>query len=308
MNIETTIPSARPPKTSRSWPEPRFVDVGHSRLAYRCIGSGPDVVFVHGWPLHSATFRHIAPRLASEYTCHLFDLPGTGDTHWTDESPVGMVEHAETLLTAVDALGLSRYALVAHDSGGFMARVLAARDAARVAGLVLGNTELSHHVPWQVRVFAALGRMPFGEQLLVSMLRLGPIRRSSLGFGGCFRDPGFVDGEFFDLFVKPLLESRRMARGQMLLARNLDLSTAKQLPALHARITAPVRLVWGPDDPFFPIARARRMLDELAGSAELVEIPAAKLFAHEEFPEKFVEETRKLLRVCFRDGPTKPSS
>ena len=37
------------------------VDLGHSKVAYYRFGSGPDLVFVHGWPLHAATFRKIVP-------------------------------------------------------------------------------------------------------------------------------------------------------------------------------------------------------------------------------------------------------
>lgn len=28
----------------------RFLDVGAGEVAYRRVGSGPDVLFVHGWP------------------------------------------------------------------------------------------------------------------------------------------------------------------------------------------------------------------------------------------------------------------
>jgi pimeloyl-ACP methyl ester carboxylesterase len=36
----------------------RFLDVGGGgEVAYRRVGVGPDVLFVHGWPVSSATFR-----------------------------------------------------------------------------------------------------------------------------------------------------------------------------------------------------------------------------------------------------------
>jgi pimeloyl-ACP methyl ester carboxylesterase len=53
---------------------------------------------------------------------------------------------------------------------------------------------------------------------------------------------------------------------------------------LHRRIDAPVRLVWGDQDPFFPIARARSMVATFP-NADLVEIPGAGLFSHEERPQ-----------------------
>src|SRR5262245_65264345 len=81
-----------------------YVAVSHGRLAYWRFGRGPDVVFVHGWPLHSATFRGIVPALARSFTLHLLDLPGTGHSEW--DGPIDLASHAVTLRSAIDALGL----------------------------------------------------------------------------------------------------------------------------------------------------------------------------------------------------------
>lgn len=42
----------------------RFLDVGAGEVAYRRVGIGPDVLFVHGWPVSGATFRTLLPHLA----------------------------------------------------------------------------------------------------------------------------------------------------------------------------------------------------------------------------------------------------
>ena len=42
-------------------PPDRFLDVGAGEVAYRRVGTGPDVLFVHGWPVSGATFRHLLP-------------------------------------------------------------------------------------------------------------------------------------------------------------------------------------------------------------------------------------------------------
>ncbi len=69
----------------------------------------------------------------------------------------------------------------------------------------------------------------------------------------------------------------------MQLLRSLRKEHLTELGALHARIDVPVRLVWGDQDPFFPIAGARAMVATFA-HAELVEIRGAGLFSHEERP------------------------
>jgi pimeloyl-ACP methyl ester carboxylesterase len=262
------------------------LDVGHSRLAYWRFGQGPDVVLIHGWPLHAATFRRLVPLLAQDFTLHLFDLPGTGKTESDRDAPLDLVSHATTARRAIDALHLSRYALLAHDSGGTVARMVAAGDD-RVTGLVLGNTEIPGHRPWLVRLLVLLQRNAVTRGSLRLLMRFRRVRQSSFGFRGCFSDPGYVEGEFGDFFLRPLLVSERAAEGQFALIRNLDFGVFDRLVDVHARIGAPVLCIWGVDDPFFPLAKARRMLAQFPAGATLVEIPGAKLFAHEDHPAEF---------------------
>jgi haloalkane dehalogenase len=271
-----------------------YVAVEGGRLAYWRFGRGPDLVLVHGWPLHAATFRAIVPGLAREYTLHLFDLPGTGHTEW--HGPIGFESHAVALRAAVDSLGLTRYALLAHDSGGTIARLLAADDP-RAWALVLGNTELTGHHPLMLKLYVWAAKRPRIAALLFSSLKLGFLRRSPLGFGGCFTDPRFVDGDFAELFVKPLVTSPEVARGQMGLVHNLDFGLIDRLDQVHARIHAPVLCIWGTRDPFFPLAKARRMLGEFPGGAELVEIAGGKLFIHEDHADEFASHAACFLRA-----------
>ena len=54
----------------------RWIPVGDARpdgthaseVAYRKVGSGPDVLFVHGWPASAATWRGLLPHLAPHVT------------------------------------------------------------------------------------------------------------------------------------------------------------------------------------------------------------------------------------------------
>ncbi len=276
----------------------RHIDAGPGALAYWRFGRGPDVLLVHGWPLHAATFRGLVPELARRFTLHVFDLPGAGCTPWPDDLRHDIESHAAVLRRAIDTLGLASFAYLAHDSGGGIARIAAAGDG-RVRGMVLGNTEIPGHHPWQVKTYVALVRAGLGS-VLVDSLRLSLLRRGPLGFGGCFTDPAYCDGEFGELFVEPVLRSRDVARGQLGLARDLNFRDVDTSLALaHPRIQAPVLLVWGPDDPFFPVARARRMLSQFGGGAELVEIPRGKLFAHEDHAEAFVAHAAPFLQRCF---------
>lgn len=274
----------------------RMIDIGSASIAYRKIGSGPDLVFVHGWPLDSNTFRDLAPRLAGSFTCHLFDLPGAGASVTKDPKALRLSQHPESLRAVVDALGLTRYALLAHDSGGYAARRVAAEDP-RVSALVLGDTEVPHEVATVIRALAFATRLPLGRVLLRQMMKLRFVRRSPLGFAGCFRDLDHLDGEFHQLFVAPLLESEKHADEVMETVRTIDFSLFDALPAVHARISAPTFLIWGSDDPIFPLAHAREMVPQFGGGATLYVIDGGKAFAHEEDVEEFAEQALAFLRA-----------
>src|SRR4051794_25267487 len=97
----------------------RFLDTGSGgEVAYWRVGSGPDVLFVHGWPVSSATFRTLLPYLADRFTCHLIDLPGAGASRFTADTPLSVANHINSVRRVLDLLELSDVAVVGHDSGG----------------------------------------------------------------------------------------------------------------------------------------------------------------------------------------------
>jgi haloalkane dehalogenase len=212
-----------------------LIEVGEAALAHRQLGEGPDLVFVHGWPLHGLTWRHVAQRLSSRYRCHLFDLPGAGDSRWSAQTPFGIGAHAGALMRAIDELGLERFALVGHDSGAAVSRYVAAQAGARVWGNVVSGSEIPGHRPWLVvlmLMMSPLGGMRsyfpslrksdlaprssgLRSDFLRSVLRTRWLRRSMVGFGACFHDVDRAEGEFQELFVEPLLRSDEALAGQM---------------------------------------------------------------------------------------------
>jgi len=274
-----------------------YLRMAEGMLAHWRFGRGPDVVFIHGWPLHAATFRRIVPKLVDRFTLHLFDLPGAGHSlEWTGH--IDLESHAKTARRAIDQLGLTRYALVSHDSGGVVARLVAADDA-RVAGLVISGSEIPGHRPPLLREYSAAAKIPGTGTLIRAAMRRTAIRQSFIGFGGCFSDPAFVEGDFGALFVRPLLESKRVYEMQIRLVRDLDFKVIDALTEAHVRIRAPVLGIWGSEDPFFPVAKARRMFEQFGGSKEFVEIAGAKLFVHEDHPDAFAANTSAFLSRCF---------
>ena len=272
----------------------RWIELPHGRLPYwRLGGPGPDLVFVHGWPLDARTWRRCVAALRDGYTCHLIDLPGAGRSQWGSDGPMGVGPLAGVLLEAIEAMELSgpSLGLVGHDSGGTFARLAAAELGPRIHGLVLGNTEIPDHHPWRLRALLravrsnALG--PLWPRLLNSRWGQEGALRDSFGDTGW---PG--RGEFVELFLEPLWSSRGVFDEAMRLARHIEVEDFDVLAEAHPRIEAPVKLVWGEDDPWFPLGKCRPMCETFGGEVDLVVVEGAKLFVHEEYPERFAREVR----------------
>ena len=277
--------------------EPKWIELEDCRLPWWTVGDGPDVVLVHGWPLDARTWRGVLPALAQHFTCHLIDLPGAGRSEWNERTRVGLAENCVTLQRAIDHMGLREYGLVAHDSGAFFARVVAARDK-RVFGLVLGNTEIPGHRPWQVKAYVLGTKVPGGTALFRLMLRSRWARRLPLILGSCFHDMDVADAEFKTLFIDPLIHSDEAMAGQMLLAEHLDFTVVDQLFETHPQIQAPVQLLWGAGDTFFPLKMVEEMMSQFGGETELHVFDPGKLFIHEEYADRFGELADAFLLRC----------
>ncbi len=64
------------------------------------LGSGPDLVMLHGWGLHGGLFAPVADALAKRYRLHLVDLPGHGRSPMP-EGDYALANIAEQIVDAV---------------------------------------------------------------------------------------------------------------------------------------------------------------------------------------------------------------
>ena len=261
-----------------------FIELEHCELAYRKVGSGPPLILVHGYPLSGLTFRYLVPSLAEHFTCYLPDLPGLGETRWTDQTDFRFAAQAETLNAFIGKLQLPSYAVVAHDTGGTIARRLAVIDRDRLTRMALIGTEIPGHRPPWIPLFQKIAN-PNQTGMFKFLMSQRWFRHSSAGFGGCFTKLSLIEGEFSELILKPMLADPRRISGQTRYLMGIDWALVDALKIDHAKITAPVLLVWGENDPVFPVEEARAMARQLGNCAGFVTVPGGKLFIHEEMPE-----------------------
>ena len=266
----------------------QYMNLGHCELAYRVVGTGPALLLVHGYTLSGLTFRHITPSLAEHFTCYLPDLPGAGETRWSEQTEFRFAAQAETMRRFVDSLGITSYSILAHDTGGTITRQLTLIDKLRVTAMALIGTEIPGHRPPWIQIFQKVAN-PKRTGLFKFLMRKRWFRRSGAAFGGAFVDLSLIDGEFFDLFLAPLLASDRRISGNTRYLLGIDWDLVDGLKSGHASISAPVLLIWGEEDTVFPVAQARPMAQQLANCKGFITIPGARLFVQEEKPRELVE-------------------
>jgi pimeloyl-ACP methyl ester carboxylesterase len=116
-----------------------FVQTRDLRMHYLQSGSGEPVVFLHGFPETSYEWRHQLAHFAPQYACFAPDTRGYGRT---DKPGIRCTRQllAQDIVDFMDALGIGRAAVVAHDWGGIIAFKLAVDWPDRVSRLALLDT------------------------------------------------------------------------------------------------------------------------------------------------------------------------
>ncbi len=121
--------------------EPHFFTIdGRHRMAYLDEGDGPPVVMLHGNPSWSYLYRNLVSALRGRYRCIVPDHLGCGFSDKPADGAYRLADHINRLEALLEALSVSRCALIVHDWGGAIGMGWAGRHPERVAGAVIFNT------------------------------------------------------------------------------------------------------------------------------------------------------------------------
>jgi pimeloyl-ACP methyl ester carboxylesterase len=214
-----------------------------TELHYRDLGSGPPVLFVHGWMASGRVFDRMLP--LSGLRCVVPDHRGTGSSRTSAEDE-SIERLGRDMIAVADAAGLTNFAVVGHSMGGQLAQWIASEIPERVTAIVLINS-----VPAS------------GLQLPAEAHGLFSTSGGDRGKQGTILDlackeltPG--DREFL-LDEAIQIEPARIVR---MLTSWTRASFAQRLSAIRART-----LVIATDDPFLPPELLRdAIVDKIAGA------------------------------------------
>jgi pimeloyl-ACP methyl ester carboxylesterase len=258
------------------------------------MGSGPDVLLLHGLGGTRASFFETAAELSRRYRVHAPDLPGFGSSCKPALGAYNARWFAQIMLGLMDELGIERAHLVGNSMGGRVAIEIGLEAPQRVAALGL----LCPAVAWVKRGLHPIVRLLRPE---FGLLPHG-FSRSMVAsqFWSIFYNRNVIDPAVGDLMVdefRRIYHSAGARYAFLASARNIYLEAPFGRGGFYPRLAQlepPALFVWGSHDRLVPPAFGRHVARWLPG-AEQVTISCCGHVPQVECPE----DTNRLLLKFF---------
>lgn len=279
-------------------PVQRTIQTPSGSITYAEAGSGPVALFVHGVTLNKHYWRHQFAGLSDVRRVIAVDLLAHGDTEIEPDQDVSVTANAEMLRHFLDALGIDRVDLIGNDSGGGISQIFAAKCPDRIRSLVLTNCDT--HTNWPPEAFlpaVELGKTGQMAGALRAMVADKSVWRSPTALGPAYNDPNYATDADIDTYLQPFLRSDQRTRDLERFLAAFDNKHSLQVEPELRQLKAPVLIVWGTDDVYFPTKWAYFLAGLLPNAKDPIELEGARIFFPEERPDVF----NQLLREHFAD-------
>ncbi|MDQ6807592.1 MAG: alpha/beta fold hydrolase [Actinomycetota bacterium] len=246
------------------------VPVGRHRVSTLTMGSGPDVLLIHGLGGTRASLFETAADLSPRYRVHAIDLPGFGSSSKPATGAYNAHWFAEIVLGLLDELGISRAHIVGNSMGGRVAIEVGLQAPERVGGLGLLCPGVAF-VRRGLHPIVRLLRPEFG--MLPHTLHRSLIASQ---FWAMFHDRDRIDPEVGSLMVEEFrrIYASRGARYAFLSsARNIYLEAPFGRHGFYPRLAdlePPALFVWGSHDPVIPPAFGRHVRQWLPSAEQVI--------------------------------------
>jgi pimeloyl-ACP methyl ester carboxylesterase len=273
-----------------------MIHVGSLRVHHMHGGRGTPVLFIHG--LGSSGYMEWRFNLefaAARHRVYAPDLPGFGRTE-KPRARYGIPYFTRFIDRYMEDRGLRSAAVIGASLGGRIALELALEYPKRVRKLVLvnalglgrPNVQLTYGLMTLPRVGEAF--MKFASDAV----RWAPrpmIRRVAARYAGAGRSVNrTMDDDYFanlrELYAADGYPSAYLATIRSLVTPKSLLSADYDLSQRLGEVKVPVQLIWGANDPLFPVAHAARA-HTLFGRSRLAVLEGAGHTPQSERPEEF---------------------
>ncbi len=102
-----------------------YIQVANFKVFYRQIGSGPNLVLIHGIGASEAIWSEVALELSKKYRVTLIDLPGSGRSSKIREASYSLEAQTLRLKEILTSIGIRQTFLVGSSMGGAISLWLA---------------------------------------------------------------------------------------------------------------------------------------------------------------------------------------
>lgn len=263
-------------------------------IRYRDIGTGAPVLFVHGLLVDGRLWAQVVPLLGAGIRCIVPDLPlGAHTRAMSPDADLAPPAIADLLAEFLDALGVDEATVVANDTGGAIAQMLAARHPRRVTRLLLTPCDTyDNYLPWMFKYLQGAARVPGLLYAILLPLRLRPLRRLPFAFGLLAKHG--IAHQLSDAWVAAFLGDRAVRRDATKVIKGIRKRDLVEAAEQLRHFDRPVLLAFAPKDRFFSMKHAERMARELP-DARLERIEDSYAFAPLDQPERVAQLAREFV-------------
>jgi len=270
-------------------PQDRFLTINGMRLHYLDWGGGGGaVLLLHGFTAHAHAWDDLAQALSPSYHVLALDQRGHGDSDWARDGAYATEDHLADIAGFVEAMGLSRLAIIGHSMGGRNAIAYAACYPEKVERLVLVDSRPASDAGGADMVRRLLSLIPpqvvSVDEVVPGLLQLFPGLSPEMAYH-------LVRYGFRELATGRLVPKYDMAIGAQ--AHRAGYAAADLWPFIR-QIRCPTLIIRGAESPVLTHEAALRMAGAIARS-QLIEIEGAGHLVPQESPRAFETAVRRFL-------------
>ncbi|MEP2530554.1 alpha/beta hydrolase [Shimia sp.] len=253
-------------------PEGEVLSVDGHPVHAVVLGSGPDLVLIHGSSGNTRDFTHsLAGQLSDRYRVIIFDRPGLGYTPRINSTGATIQQQASLLSKAARQLGATRPIVLGQSYGGAVALAWAVHEPDNIAALIVlaGVSQ-----PWTTPLsnfYRVTSHPILGPAVIPFLTAYVDDARVSREIAAIF-NPQSAPAGYIDYVGAGLTLRRSSLRANAVQRHNL-LNEIKSLQPHYPEITVPTEILHGDADTTVGLEIHARPLSQTVPGSVLTVLP-----------------------------------